>query len=76
MKYKNILPAGVILAAMAIAALVAWAGADTVARVRHWPLLMACAVLAFAIQWAAFVPAFLLQTEKFYDLVGSLTYLA
>ena len=33
-------------------------------------------VLAFIIQWVCFIPAYLLQTEKFYDLTGSLTYLA
>ncbi|MCU0612480.1 MAG: DUF1295 domain-containing protein, partial [Candidatus Eisenbacteria bacterium] len=30
--------------------------------------------LAFVIQWLAFIPAFLLQTEKHFDLTGSLTY--
>lgn len=30
--------------------------------------------LAFLIQWVAFVPAFLGQTERFFDLTGSLTY--
>jgi steroid 5-alpha reductase family enzyme len=32
-------------------------------------------ILAFLIQWASFVPAYILQTEKFYDLTGSITYL-
>src|SRR6056300_495261 len=32
-------------------------------------------VLAFLIQWIAFIPAYVFQTEKFYDLTGSLTYL-
>ena len=32
-------------------------------------------VLAFVIQWIAFLPAYIFQTEKFYDLTGSLTYL-
>jgi steroid 5-alpha reductase family enzyme len=32
--------------------------------------------LAFLIQWLAFVPAFRLQTEKFYDLTGSATYIS
>ena len=31
--------------------------------------------LAFAIQWISFIPAYIFQTEKFYDLTGSLTYL-
>ena len=35
-----------------------------------------CGALAFLMQWVAFVPAYLRQTERFYDLVGSVTYLA
>ncbi len=38
---------------------------------RLLPLL--CAV-AFGVQWLAFVPAYLKQTEHYYDLTGSLTY--
>ena len=33
-------------------------------------------ILAFLIQWIAFIPAYVFQTEKFYDLTGSLTYLS
>ena len=32
-------------------------------------------VICFVIQWIAYIPAFLLKTEKFYDLTGSLTYI-
>ena len=32
-------------------------------------------LLAFLIQWICFIPAYILQTEKFYDLTGSVTYL-
>jgi steroid 5-alpha reductase family enzyme len=39
------------------------------------PLLALCFGLALAIQWVAFVPAYLYRTERFYDLTGSLTYL-
>ena len=55
--------------------LVAWAGsdnADTAAGIGiHWWVAGA----AFAINWIAFVPAYIAQTEHYYDLVGSLTYL-
>ena len=33
-------------------------------------------ILAFLIQWLAYIPAYVFQTEKFYDLTGSLTYLS
>jgi len=38
------------------------------------PLMAWLAALAFAINWLAFVPAFLRRTERFYDLVGSATF--
>jgi steroid 5-alpha reductase family enzyme len=33
-------------------------------------------LIAFLIQWILFVPAFIFQTEKFYDLTGSVTYIS
>ncbi len=39
------------------------------------PLFGLFAVLAFVVQWVVFVPSFLLQTEHYFDLTGSLTYL-
>ena len=30
---------------------------------------------AFIIQWVLYIPAYLFQTEKFYDLSGSITYI-
>lgn len=35
-----------------------------------------CACLAYFINWLAYIPAVINQTEKFYDLTGSLTYLS
>ena len=33
-------------------------------------------IMIFIIQWIAFIPAFIFKTEKFYDLTGSITYIA
>eukprot|EP01061_Rhynchopus_euleeides_P009118 TRINITY_DN18267_c0_g1_i1.p2 TRINITY_DN18267_c0_g1~~TRINITY_DN18267_c0_g1_i1.p2 ORF type:complete len:308 (+),score=128.20 TRINITY_DN18267_c0_g1_i1:68-991(+) len=44
-------------------------------KVAGLPVLTALAIPCFVIQWVAFIPAFLLQTEKFYDIVGSITYI-
>ena len=41
-----------------------------------WPALTVLALAAFCIQWLAFIPARLLTTERFYDLTGSMTYIA
>ena len=32
-------------------------------------------LLIFFIQWISFIPAYILKTEKFFDLIGSITYL-
>ena len=33
-------------------------------------------LLAYVIHWIAYIPAYIFQTEKFYDLTGSVTYLS
>lgn len=58
------------------ASVVAWAGSQGGYVVFGIPIFALCVALAFIIQWAAFIPAFIKQTEKFYDLVGSITYLS
>jgi len=40
-----------------------------------YPIFLICGALAFLINWAAFIPALIKRTEKFYDLTGSITYL-
>lgn len=40
------------------------------------PLFAVGIGLAFVINWIAFIPAFILQTEKFFDLTGSITYIS
>lgn len=55
---------------------VALAGSDNGFEAFGIPLFALAVGLAFVIQWLAFVPAFLWQSEKFYDLTGSLTYIS
>jgi steroid 5-alpha reductase family enzyme len=59
-----------------IAVGIAWAGSQGSASVRGVPIFALAVGLAFVIQWLAFIPAYLLQTEKFFDLTGSLTYIS
>jgi steroid 5-alpha reductase family enzyme len=58
-----------------VAAGLALAGSQGGAVVFGVPLFALCVALAFIIQWAAFIPAFLNQTETFFDLTGSITYI-
>ena len=69
-----------VLAAIAIAAaigaLVSWAGSDGGDRVSAVPVFALCGALAFAVNWLAFIPSALLQSERYYDLVGGITYVS
>ncbi len=64
-----------ILIAVGLGALVAWAGSDGGAQYAGWPVFALCGALAFVINWVAFVPSALAQTEHYYDLVGGITYI-
>ncbi len=59
-----------------IAAGVAWAGSQGGSQVGGIPVFGLAVGLAFIVQWIVFVPSFLKQTEKFFDLTGSLTYIS
>jgi steroid 5-alpha reductase family enzyme len=52
------------------------AGGDGGARYANIPVFVICGAWAFLLNWIAFVPANAAQTEKYYDLTGSLTYLS
>lgn len=62
---------GIVALALAIALPVSSHGTE----VAGVPLFLAAAGLIFLIQWLAFVPAWLAQTEHFFDLTGSFTFL-
>jgi len=56
--------------------LVAMAGSQNGAVFAGIPVFALTVGLAFIIQWLVFVPSFLYQTEKYFDLTGSLTYIS
>ena len=59
-----------------VAAGLALAGGQDSVKVFGMPVYALGILLAILIQWAAFVPAYLRRTEKFYDLTGSITYIS
>jgi steroid 5-alpha reductase family enzyme len=65
-----------IVIALAIAAAIAIAGSSQSLSYRGLPVFALVALLAFAVQWLVFIPAYLSQSERYYDLTGSLTYLS
>jgi len=58
-----------------VGVLVAWAGSQGGVRVGNLPVFALAVGLAFLIQWVVFIPAFVFQSEKFFDLTGSLSYI-
>lgn len=58
-----------------VAAIVAWCGSHYGQTFNDLPIFAICVGMAFIINWIVFIPANLLQTEKFFDLTGSLTYI-
>src|SRR5262245_6836081 len=73
---------GAVLAATAAACVigVVMAVAGSAGGTRLWdagpPTFAVCVLIAFVVNWVAFVPSVVGRTERFYDLSGSLTYLA
>lgn len=60
---------------IALGAAIAWAGSQGGERVGDLPIFALCAALAYGINWLVFVHAYLAQTEHYFDLTGSLTYI-
>lgn len=64
-----------ITASVVIGALVILAGSYGSATVGSLPVFALCGILAFAINWAVFVPSNAAKTEHYFDLTGSATYI-
>ena len=58
-----------------IAAGIAWAGSQGGATFAGVSIFAISVGLAFLVNWIAFIPAFRNQTEKYYDLTGTITFL-
>jgi steroid 5-alpha reductase family enzyme len=65
-----------IAAALLIGAFVALAGSDGSTKIGWVPVFALCALLAYVINWAVYVPSNRAKTEQYFDLTGSATYLA
>lgn len=59
-----------------IATAIGLAGSSGGVALGPLPLMVCVVLIIFLIQWLAFVPAYKFQTERYYDLTGSLTYIA
>jgi len=66
----------VIFVVLLIGAAVSLAGGDGGVKIGTISLFAICGIIAFLVNWIAFIPANAAQTEHYYDLTGSVTYLS
>ena len=64
-----------IIGAVVVGAALAVAGSIGTVAVVGWPVFAVGVALIYGIQWLAFLPAWWRQTERFFDLTGSLSFL-
>ena len=64
-----------ILAIIAFSAALAVAGNQGSVVFSGLPLFITCASVGFILHWLAFIPAFAYQTEHYFDLIGSTSYI-
>jgi steroid 5-alpha reductase family enzyme len=76
MNGKSIKSLVTVFVAAAAGLVFGWlAGTDSL-RVAGMTVFFLCTLVALAVNWLAFIPAAAAQTEKYYDLTGSITYTA
>ena len=73
---RGLPPVPMVAGSLAVAAAVGFAGSWGGPRLGAIPVFALCGALAFAINWLVWIPASLWRTERFYDLTGSVTFVA
>lgn len=64
-----------ILIILSISSGIAFAGSQGSIAVSGMPLFFVCASVGFVLHWIVFVPSFIYQTEHYFDLTGSISYI-
>ena len=65
-----------IAVAVTISWLIAIAGRNNSTLYDGMPIFLLCASVGFVLHWLGFIPAYLFQTEHYFDLIGSISYVA
>ncbi|MGB2358762.1 MAG: DUF1295 domain-containing protein [Porticoccaceae bacterium] len=65
-----------ILVSLVIGALILQAGSQGSIQVEGLPLFFICGAIGFVLHWTIFIPSFAFQTEHYFDLTGSLSYIS
>ncbi len=65
-----------ISVALILAVLITYAGSQYGLKVGELSIFTLCVIIAFVINWLMFIPQYLAQSERYYDLTGSITYIS
>ncbi|MBI1403832.1 MAG: DUF1295 domain-containing protein [Porphyrobacter sp.] len=66
----------VVLVASALGLGFAWFAGSGSVPLAGLPAVFTCALIAFGVNWLAYIPAALFKSDRFYDTTGALTYLS
>ncbi|MCS5593653.1 MAG: DUF1295 domain-containing protein [Porticoccaceae bacterium] len=64
-----------ILASLVIGSLILLGGSQGSLQVDDLPLFALCGAIGFILHWLMFLPAYAFQTEHYFDLTGSISYI-
>ena len=64
-----------ILASVVIGSLILLGGSQGSLQMDNLPLFALCGAIGFILHWLMFVPAYAFQTEHYFDLTGSISYI-
>lgn len=64
-----------IAVSLIIATLIMLAGSQGSLSLQGLPLFAVCGAIGFILHWAIFIPSYAFQTEHYFDLTGSLSYI-
>ena len=65
-----------IIISLIIAAFILFSGSQGSLSFEGLPLFAVCGVIGFVLHWTIFIPSYAFQTEHYFDLIGSLSYIA
>jgi steroid 5-alpha reductase family enzyme len=64
-----------ISVSLVIGALIILAGSQGSIQLQGLPLFLICGAIGFVLHWAVFAPSYAFQTEHYFDLTGSISYI-
>lgn len=67
---------GIMLLILLFSAGIMLAGSEDSLTISGIPLYVLCGLCGYLLHWLMFIPAYLFQTERYFDLTGSLSFIA